>query len=200
LSNSPTIEASHSIFRSKAVEQYRQSREKDILPRFVAPPVFLALWVLLGLLLAGVMTAWLGQMPTYVAGTGVVLNASAPAGEHTGQQSIALIFIPTNPGQPLRIVPGMPVSLQVSSQGQTINANIDSIEPGVISPGDAQRRYALGSDCTQIISEPSIAVIARLASTFPVQTYTGSSLTARVQIGSQSVLSLLPGLGPFIGA
>lgn len=196
---SSKLEHNHTIFRSKALELYRQSKERDILPRFVAPPVFLALWILLGLLLAGVVVAWLGRVPTYVAGAGVVLAAPGQVGERASNQAIAVVFIPTNPQQPLHLVPGMPVSLQIGSQGQTIHATLDSVEPGILSPGDARQRYGPGNNCANIISAPSLAVTVKLPATFPLRTYRGSSITAQVQVSSQSVLSLLPGLGPLIG-
>jgi uncharacterized RDD family membrane protein YckC len=40
-----------SIFRERAIKQYVQGRQKDVLPHLIAPPIFLLLWVLLVLLL-----------------------------------------------------------------------------------------------------------------------------------------------------
>jgi hypothetical protein len=39
------------IFRPEALQRYMQGREKTVLPRYVAPPVFALMWALLGLLL-----------------------------------------------------------------------------------------------------------------------------------------------------
>lgn len=39
------------IFRNRAVQQYLQQRQKDILPHLTAPSIFAFLWVLLGLLM-----------------------------------------------------------------------------------------------------------------------------------------------------
>src|SRR5258708_29757281 len=82
-----------SIFRKEAVEKYLQNREKTILPRFVAPPVFLFCWCLLAIFLCIGLLTWFGEVPVYVAGEGVVLNAALPSSwDSTGAR--ALIFVP----------------------------------------------------------------------------------------------------------
>ena len=43
------------IFRERAMKQYIQRRQKDVIPRLIAPPLFLLLWVLLGLLLIALL-------------------------------------------------------------------------------------------------------------------------------------------------
>ncbi|MFL5662948.1 MAG: hypothetical protein ACJ8BW_16600 [Ktedonobacteraceae bacterium] len=184
-----------SIFRNKALKQYAQSREKDILPRFVAPPVFLFLWLLLGLLLISVVVAWLGQIPTFAAGSGVVLKQDAQSGQ-VQSEATAVIFVPAAPGLNLRA--GMPVLLQVGN-GQQIRSQIETVAPGVLSPNDAQQKYALNGALSQVITRPSIAVTVKLGSTIPVQTYAGSIVDAQVQVGTRHVLSLLPGLNALIG-
>ncbi|HLG65156.1 MAG TPA: hypothetical protein VKY19_24695 [Ktedonosporobacter sp.] len=45
------------IFRTDAVNRYRQGRGKDVLPHLISPGVFVALWVMLGALL--VVMGWL---------------------------------------------------------------------------------------------------------------------------------------------
>ncbi|MBO0778119.1 MAG: hypothetical protein J2P37_04755 [Ktedonobacteraceae bacterium] len=53
-------EGRRSIYRSEALEYYSRGGEKDVLPRVIAPPVFLWLWLLLGLCIAGVIVLiWL---------------------------------------------------------------------------------------------------------------------------------------------
>src|SRR2546429_475543 len=67
----------HPIFRNNAVKHYMQSRDKDSLPRFISLPIALFLWILLGLLLVVGGLAWYEQIPSYVSGNGVVLNATS---------------------------------------------------------------------------------------------------------------------------
>lgn len=185
------------IFRSTALEHYRQSRQKDMLPRFAAPPVLLLLWALLGLFLAGVVVAWQIRVPTYVTGTGMVVDSMTYYSREIGHQAVALLFFPTDPAHPLYLAPGMPVRMQIGSLGQPMHTTVTTVEPGVISPGQAQQRYGLGS--THLISEPSIAVLVKLPSTLPVQIYGGSLVSAQVQIGSHSILSLFAGPGSWRG-
>ncbi|MBV9020941.1 MAG: hypothetical protein JOZ71_09540 [Ktedonobacteraceae bacterium] len=44
-----------SIFRERAMKQYIQRRQKDVVPHLIAAPLFLLLWVLLGLLLIALL-------------------------------------------------------------------------------------------------------------------------------------------------
>jgi hypothetical protein len=47
------------LFREHAMQHYLQKREKDILPHFVSPPVFVCAWILLSLAVAvGLLVAW----------------------------------------------------------------------------------------------------------------------------------------------
>ena len=66
-----------SIFRQKAIQKYRESREKTVLPRFIAPPVFFLFWILLMLFFGAGLLVWFGQVPAYVTGSGVVLDTTS---------------------------------------------------------------------------------------------------------------------------
>src|SRR2546421_9089793 len=80
-----------------------------------------------------------------------------------------------------------------------IRSQIETVAPGVLSPSDAQQQYALNGALSQVITQPSIAVTVKLGPTIPIQTYAGSIVDARVQVGTRHVLSLLPGLSALIG-
>src|SRR5947209_2941526 len=81
-----------SIFRSKAVEHYLQSREKTILPLFVAPPVFAFYWLLLGIFLMSGLIAWFGQVPLYASGSGLI-SAQSTSVNQDNEQTTVLIFL-----------------------------------------------------------------------------------------------------------
>src|SRR5436305_11939249 len=87
--------ASRSIFRNKAVEHYLQSREKTILPLFVAPPIFAFYWLLLGIFLLSGLIAWFGQVPLYASGSGLIAAQSTPINRN-GEQTTVLIFLPAS--------------------------------------------------------------------------------------------------------
>ena len=192
-------EVKQTIFRSKALDYYTRSREKDILPRMIVPPVFLCMWLLLMLCLAGTTVSWLGRISVYVSGVGVVQERPVQSKTQHTQELMAVVFVPTDATHPLRLTTGTPVLLHIESQKQSFNATIDAVEPGVLSPSDAQRRYKLGSGVASLITGPSIMVSVRLGPAFQSQTYNGSIVNAQVQVGSRRVLSLLPGLGSLIG-
>ena len=55
------------IFRASALRQRLQKHEKDVLPHLVAPPLFVFLWMLLGLLLI-VMALLLPGLSSLIGG------------------------------------------------------------------------------------------------------------------------------------
>jgi hypothetical protein len=171
------------IFRSEALEHYIQSREKNILPRITTPPVFLCMWILLGLCVIAVVVASLSQVPVYSSGSGVVLE---------GDTSV-LVFFPTSPVHPVLIHAGEPIHLQIGTFGQNISSTIDKVETGVLSPAAIQKRYRLSVQVAQLIAEPSIVAAVKLNGTFPSGSYAGSIVTVQVQVGTTRVLALVLG-------
>lgn len=186
------------IFRDKALKHYAQSWERVILPRFVAPPVFLFLWILLGLLLVATLLAWLGQIPAYATGAGIVLDQRSTTDNKAGDKATAVIFLPASPS--LRVQTGLSVRVQIGQTGPRFNTTIVLVEPDVISPSAARQRYGLNGNLVQVITQPSIVVIVGLGPTISAEIYAGSLVSAQVQVGTQRVLSLLPGVGQLIGA
>lgn len=187
--------APRSIFREQALKSYIERREKDVLPQLVTPPVFLFLWILLGLLITAGLLAWLAQVPTYLEGTGIILEQ--PLRSISGQrEAVAVIFFPALSASKVRA--GLPVQVLVGTTGAQFTGTIDTVEPGFISPDEARQRFALGNAALQVVSGPSVAVTVPLGAAFPAQTFAGSVVHAQVQVGTQRLLSLLPVLGPLI--
>lgn len=178
------------MFRSKALTYYARSRERDVLPRFVAPRVFVFLWILMALLLIATLGAWLAQAPTYETASGIILDAQE-------NHATAVLFLPAS--QALEVRAGSPVLMQIGTVGPQLSTTIASIEPGVMSPEQARIRYALNGNLALVVTEPSIAVTVTLDSNIPAQTYAGSIVGAQVQVGTRRVLSLLPFVGSLIG-
>ena len=188
--------APRSIFRDQAIKSYIERREKDVLPQLVAPPVFLFLWILLGLLMTAGLLAWLAQVPIYLEGSGIILEQQPPSA--SGQsEAVALIFFPALSASKVRL--GLPIQLQVGSTGPFFTEKIDQVEPGIISPSEARKRYMLDNSVSQMLTQPAVVVRVRLGTTIPAHMYAGSVLSAQVQVGSQRVLSLFPGFERLIG-
>ena len=69
-----------------------------------------------------------------------------------------------------------------------------------LSPEAARQLYRLNGMGALLITQPSIVVIIKLGTKLPATAYAGSLCTAKVEIGSQRLLALLPGLGNFLGS
>src|SRR5438105_9137665 len=102
--------ANRSIFRNKAVEHYLQSREKTILPLFIAPPVFAFYWLLLGIFLMSGLVACFGKVPLYASEPGLI-SAKSSAANQDNEQATVLIFLPASSSA--RPQPGWPALVQV---------------------------------------------------------------------------------------
>ncbi len=176
------------IFREKAIQHFRQSRERDVLPRLVAPRIFLFLWVLLGLLLALVTLTWLGRVPINVEGSGVVLDQRAAI---SGNRGDAAVFLQVDASNKVRA--GQPVQIQIASRVFS-NAIVVSVEPGALSPVEIKQRYG------QTVVGPAVIVVIAFRTALPTQKYAGTEIHAQIQVGTQRLLSLFPGIGPWIGA
>jgi len=178
------------IFRSKALEQYAASRQRDVLPRLVSPPVFVFFWILLGLLIVGGTLVWLTRVPVYVSGSGVVLDQGLMQGKQANGEAIAVIFLPAG-RQEVHVQPGQLILLHIGSDGTQLTYKVKDVDPGVISPSAARSRYGLDSATSQVITGPSLVLSVILGPAFPARQYAGSIVSAQVQAGSQRVLSLL---------
>ena len=194
--HSKRTKAPGSIFRDQALKSYIERREKDVLPQLVTPPVFLFLWMLLGLLITAGFLARSAQVPVNQEGTGI--NIDQPKPTSTGQrEAVAVFFIPSDNTPKVRA--RLPIQVQVGTTGPQFTGTIGAVEPAVISPDEARQRFALDNAALQVVSGPSVAVTVPLGHAFPAQTFAGSVVHAQVQVGTQRLLSLLPGLGPLIG-
>lgn len=185
------------IFRGKALQYYAASRQKEILPRLISPPVFVFLWLLLALLLVASLLAWLARVPIYVATTGVVLDQGIMQGQQANGKATAIIFVPAS--QASRVHAGQPILLQIGTGGTELPYRIEGIVRGILSPNEVRRRYGLENAASAGITGPSMVLTISLGPAFSAHQYAGSVVSARLQVGSQRVLSLLPGLGEWIG-
>ena len=185
------MSARRQFFRKEALEHYARSREKDILPRSVAPPVFLFFWILLVLLLAATVLAWQVHVPIYADASGFIAQDGQP-GALPDSGTTAVLFVPTNSSTALRA--GQSITVQVALTGQTLQGTITTVGTNVISPDGARQQYALTGDLALVITQPSVVVTLDLGAALPQGVFAGNSLIAQVQVGTRSVLSLLPDL------
>jgi len=200
------------IFRSNAIKHYMEGRQKHEFPRFVSLPITILLWTLLALLVAAVALVWSEQIPMYVTSQGIVIvhsatqpskgkpvpvaGKSAPAsGKPVPSTAMAVFFFP--PAQAQKIYVGEPVRLDVGSSGPQFSSQIASIEPSAMSPEALRALFHL-ENASLPITQPSTVVVVKLNPAFATA-YAGSTVTANLQIGSQRLISLLPGVGSLFG-
>jgi hypothetical protein len=173
--------SSQRLFRSEALEHYLEKRDAAVLPRFVMPRTLLFIWFVLALLLAAGYLAWSTQIPVFVSGTAVVVQA----GNQTlsqGERVVALF----PPGTQL----GRNISLTLN--GTRLSLPITTSPPEVLSPAAINERYGVPA------RQPARVAIAPFkppAAGPSAAAYLGSTYRAEVQSGSQRVFALLPLVG-----
>jgi hypothetical protein len=183
------------LFREHALQHYLQKREKDILPHFVSPPIFVCAWILLGLAIAVGLFAATQKVPIQIGGMGIVL-AQGQNEAFGDKEGTALLFLPAREAKLVHI--GEPSRLQIGLTGPSYSSTIAQVEPGLLSPNAISKRYGLNCSAMPMISDPSVVVHVRLAPSLHAHLYAGSPVRAQVQIGTQRIFSL-PGLNNFIG-
>jgi hypothetical protein len=179
------------IFRAHAFQQYVQSREKDVLPRFISPPIFWLFWVLLALFLALGWLAWNIRTPVYASATGIIV------GNGTSEGALAVLFVPAN--QQNVVHAGESVELHIDATDSLLQRTVTSVDATLLSPEQARRQYHLDGAISLVINQPSVAIVVTLGDRIPASSYAGSIVQAQVQIGEQSLLSFLSVIDQMIG-
>lgn len=182
-------ETKRTIFRDRALQKYIQGRDKSVLPRIVAPPVFVFCWLLLMVLMVAGLVAWLGKIPLYMAGSGVILtNNVLPA--RTSDEAMAVFALPTS--KVGLVHPGLSVQVHIGENGPEITRSIDYVSPTILSPSEIHQQYGLAA------SDPALIIVTRLGPGISRQVYAGSVVQVQVLVGSQRLLSLFPVLNSLL--
>src|SRR5579875_2977943 len=180
-----------SIFRERALEKYMRRQELHVILRLVSPPMFLFLWTLLLLSLCAVGLVCSIQMPVMVQGKGVVVQRKTGSANN-GQEIVVLLLFPPDQQASLKI--GQPATISVLSTNIVFHTTIESIEPGIMSPAAISTQINLQLPLTPTISGPAVVALARVQPMAQASAYLGSQCEVQVQVGTESVLSMLPGL------
>jgi hypothetical protein len=185
-------EAKRSIFRGDAVRRYAQSREQAVLPRFVSPPTFLCLWILLGLLAASGFVAGITPVPVYASGPAIMIHRQ----DRTlppSHDMVVVAFLPPESLSHLRV--GQRMFLTWSGTGERFSRPVFTIEPKILSPGAARKRFALDAATARAITGPAAVAMARwesIPASPAAPAYAGSICRVDIEVGSCRVVSLLP--------
>jgi len=164
-----------------------QAKAQTVLPRFIAPPVPLCLWLLLSCLLAVSVLAWLTRVPVYRNGVATVAN----------EETIVAFFPPESKSE---MKAGQHLSLKLDPVGPPVVRTIATIEPGILSPAEARKKFNLDNTATRSYEFPAAVAIARLGNPneqLPASAYEGAVVEAQLEVGSQRLIALLPLVGSF---
>ncbi|GAC1696782.1 MAG: hypothetical protein PVS3B1_35220 [Ktedonobacteraceae bacterium] len=185
-----------SIFRERAIEKYMRRREIHVILRLVSPRMFLFLWALLLLAVCGGALIWSIQVPVFVQGKGMVIQQKATKNQKT-QPIFVLLLLPPGAQDSLKV--GQPVSISIPTANITFISTVQKVQAGVMSPTDIRNQFNLPTALGETISGPSIVAMAQVQPEAKAHTYLGSQCEAQVKIGSQSALSMVPGLSNIPG-
>lgn len=185
-----------SIFRKRALDKYMQRQELHVILRLVSPRMFVFLWALLLLSIGAGTLVWSIQEPVIIQGKGVVVQPKAANGKN-GTAIVVLIILP--PAQQANLKVGQSVSITITSANITFTSTIQNVEAGVMSPAAITTQLNLPIPLAQTLSGPSVVALAPVEPMSSAQTYLGSQCQAQVQIGTQSALSILPGINTIPG-
>jgi hypothetical protein len=153
--------------------------------------MFVFLWTLLALAVAGGALVWTIQEPVVVQGKGVVVEQNA-ANTKTAQKIIVLLLLPTNQQANLKV--GQPVRITIGSN-IIFNSTINQVEKDIMSPTAISSKYtAQAAPLAQTLSGPAVVATAAVEPMSQAQTYLGSQCQAQIQIGSESIVTMLPGI------
>ena len=125
-----------------------------------------------------------------VSGMGVVIQQNTTT-KPVKQETIVLLIL--SPDQLANIRVGQPVTITAGPAKSSFTSSIEHVETGVMNPDQVRTQFKLQGTLAQVITGPSAIATVQVAPGTQAMTYLGSQCQAQVQIGSESVLSLLPG-------
>lgn len=187
-------EPNRSIFRAQAVQRYLRNRAEPVLPRFVDPHTFRYLWLLLGLLIASGGIAWSTRMPINTAGFAIAFD-DYDSTHNDKDAAIFIAFLPSKSHAQLRI--GQTLLVSADSGVEQLRAQIFQIEPELLSPSQAQQRFAIGDSALHSTESMAVVLARSDASTNnPASAIPQANIYhITVQVGECSVLSFISMIG-----
>jgi hypothetical protein len=170
-----------SLFREHAIQYHMGNRHKEVLPRFVSPPIFSFLWVLVALCL---MSGWIAStihLPILTSGIGMVL-AKSPSGE-----TPVVLFVAVAQQHVLHA--GENARLQIGTSGPALPGNVTKVALTILSPQAARQQYRLDGPLALLVTQPSVVLTVTLPAGALAASYQGSIAHAQIQIGEQNLFS-----------
>lgn len=184
------MEPYHPFFREKAMREYLQRQEKDILPRFLSPYTIILFYVLVVLLVFIGLLAWWGETPFFMNGAGIVRADGSAAAR--SQKMVIVLFLPAKYASQIHL--GAEAQVSIEPAGQQFTSTITQVEAKSISPQAARQRYKLNDVTAQAVPQSSVMAILLPIPIHAPHVEAGDLVSARVHVGEQRILSFLLGL------
>jgi hypothetical protein len=187
---------SHSIFRQKALEQYKNRKEEKVKPRLISFSLVLLGWLVFALLCAAMYGAAVFTISEYEHGVGILQKLPQQVSSD-GRQVGAVVFVPASPS--LEIKANREAQLQIEGSERILKGTVKSVSPQLISPTEASRQYALAGKTSAILSRPSLVLFVTFQPPLPNANDEGKLVHFQLQTRSYTFLSLMLGSGFPIG-
>ena len=180
----PTSAASkpRAIFRPEALHRHMQGRQRLVLPCYAAQSTGVLMWTLVIVLTAGGVLIGIARVPVVSPGTAVV--------DASGEHAVVFLAPETLP----RLRPGQEVKLWLHADAAPETGQIESVEPRLVTPAEARRRYRLDDAVAVAITRPAAVATVRVQAIEGGE-YAGSIVRAVVRTGVERVASRLLALG-----
>ena len=182
-SQTPAAAKPRPIFRQEALQRYMLGRQRLILPRYTAQSTAVLMWTLVIVLGVGGVAIALAPVPVLSSGSAIIDRSSGHAVVFLAPEALS------------RLRPGQPVKLWLNANTTALTQPIEHVEPRLVSPEDARRRYQLDGAATLAITRPAAVVTLSVPSAIDRHAYAGSIVPATVQTGVERVASRLSALG-----
>lgn len=170
-----------SLFREHAIQYHASNRQKEVLPRFVSPPIFTFLWVLVTLCLISGWVASTIHLPVLTSGIGLV-QAQRPSGE-----TPVLLFVAAAQQRVLHT--GENARIQIGASGSALSGNVIEVSATALSPQATRQDYHLDGSSALLVTQPSMVLTVILPAGALAADYQGSVVQAQIQVGEQNLLS-----------
>ena len=165
------------------MQRYMQGRQRLVLPRYIAQSTAALMWTLVIVLAVGGVVIGITPVPIVHSGTAVI--------DTSGER--AVVFLAPETLSLLRH--GQPAQLWLRANAAPATYPIENVEPRVVSPADARRRYQLDDAAAGAITRAAAVVTIRLQAPGDRDAYAGSVVPAAVQTGVEPVAARLSTLG-----
>lgn len=176
----------HRFFRNRALQHYLQGRDEAVVPRLIAPSIFVRLWVVVGLLLVGIVVcATVFKMPVYVPGVAAITHGQCGV-EKECTSLMVVALLPPESLPDLHV--GQTIYLDQPNHQDRLQAVVVKVEPAVESPDEIRKQFEINSSAAQAMNHPAAVAIAQWNGE---NTYAGGVIPVQIKSGTRRIVSLL---------